>query len=81
MLMEARRAVPFVQREISVLSAHMGVMSTLNALGSGISHLLLRPHGDVSHLGGAATTRTHIRTQKEGKKNQVKVYHGVIVAG
>lgn len=25
----------------------------LHTLGSGISHLLLRPHGDVSHLGGA----------------------------
>lgn len=33
----------------------MGVMSTLNTLVSGISHLLLRPHGDVSHLGGATT--------------------------
>lgn len=27
----------------------------LNTLGSGISHLLLRPHGEVSHLGGATT--------------------------
>ncbi len=33
----------------------MAVMSMLNTLGSGISHLLLRPHGDVSHLGGATT--------------------------
>lgn len=35
----------------------MGVMSMLNTLGSGISHLLLRPHGDVSHLGGATTQK------------------------
>lgn len=33
----------------------MGVMSILNTLGSGISHLSLHPHGDVSHLGGATT--------------------------
>lgn len=29
----------------------------LNTLGSGISHLLLRPHRDVSHLGGATAQK------------------------
>lgn len=52
MLMEYG-GLAFVKHQIGVLSAHMGVMSMLNTLGSGISHLLLRPHRDVSHLGGA----------------------------
>lgn len=42
----------FVKHQIGVLSVHMGVMSTLT---TAISHLLLRPHVDVSHLGGAST--------------------------
>lgn len=42
----------FVKHPVGVLSVHMGVMSTLR---SAISHLLLRPHVDVSHLVGAST--------------------------
>lgn len=42
----------FVKHQIGVLCVHMGVMSTLR---SAISHLLLRPHVDVSHLGGAGS--------------------------
>lgn len=42
----------FVKHQIVVLSVHMGVMSTHT---TAISHLLLRPHLDVSHLGGAST--------------------------
>lgn len=42
----------FVKHQIGVLSVHMGVMS---ALRRAISHLLLRPHVDVSHLVGAST--------------------------
>lgn len=42
----------------------MGVMSTLNTLGSGASRSLRRPRGDVSHLGGATAQRSHTRLAK-----------------
>lgn len=40
--------------KIGVLCAHIGIMGALSTLGSCVSLLLLHPHDDVSHLGGAA---------------------------
>lgn len=40
--------------KIGVLCAHTGIMGALSTLGSCVSLLLLHPHDEVSHLGGAA---------------------------
>lgn len=45
----------------------------LNTLGSSISRLLLRPHGDVTHLGGANAT-THTQTNRLTHTHTVHFY-------